>query len=120
MLALASVPPQHRLPSEAVVAGLCIMKVVAPDAYEAARRGTLTFAQAEGVMHFSEWRNPYRTDERSQEGKWAEANWRFVLKEDTQDEEISSLVRAAEKHPFRGPPTLPSPCEIIDGFSFPG
>jgi hypothetical protein len=119
---LVSTPPAHlRLPH--FVAGLSVMKVVAPELYAKARTGKLTFTEANSdLFRVGQWDDeldPQRVGRiREEFENW----WRIALGEVTNQELADQYLRSLSQRYSPSPPSdlIPHFCDIIDGFSFPG
>jgi hypothetical protein len=96
------------------------MKVINPDLYRAARRGSVTFPQVNDFLRFSDWRDQHDPSKRDQVGERVENWWRYALGDLGNDDLITQFERSLSPYGIRHPSRIITYfCEIIDGFSFP-
>ncbi len=107
---------------QTIVALLCVMKVIAPGTYAAARSGRLTFAELDNVFHFSRWRDEHSENTRSRIGEQTEAWWRCALGEiGGATDNAKALVRLLDQYNIDPPRrAITLLCDMLDGFSLPG
>jgi hypothetical protein len=111
---------QNQLRPPPIVAGLCVMKVIAPEEYAAARAEKLTFATANALLRFSEWREQHNPEKRSSLSDHCEKWWRYTLRDLQDERENNRISQALVQYNIDYPPRIVTYlCEIIDGFSFP-
>jgi KAP family P-loop domain len=104
--------PQNSVSLPQIVSILCILRVVRPELYEAARKSELTFEQIDDLLHFSTWSNQHCAQDI---GNW----WLFGLGR-SNDEAISAnfegFLAQYNINPYG---IIPHYCDVIDGFAFP-
>jgi KAP family P-loop domain len=99
---------------------LCVIKVINPDLYEAARTGNLSFTQLDGLLQVGRWRDQHDPEKRDQVGEHVENWWRFALGELGNEELVSQYKRGLSPYGNSDPSgIIPYFCDIIDGLSFP-
>jgi hypothetical protein len=103
-----------------VISVLCILKVIDPSLYDAARNGNLSFEHLDAVLHFSSWRDQNDPSKRDRIGEHVENLWRFVLGALTSDDEIRKFSQDHRFFSFHGPSRVVGYyCEMIDCFALP-
>ena len=75
----------------AITAGLVFMKVLDPERFEEARRGRLTFSQADEFLGFRRW--PAGSRASHEKARWA---WKWITKEAPSDEEERAYWKALD------------------------
>jgi hypothetical protein len=102
-----------------VISVLCVLKVIAPPLYDAARSGKLSFNELDAVFRFSSWRDQNDPSRRDRTGEYVEDLWRFLLGVASED----LVKKFSQDHRFF---TFHEPhrviayyCELIDCFALP-
>jgi hypothetical protein len=118
-IAKVSIPP-NSLHRPEILSILCVIKVINPDLYEAARTGNLNITQLDGLLQFGRWHDQHDPEKRDQVGQHVENWWRFALGELGNEELVSQYKQGLSQYGNPHPSgIIPYFCEIIDGFSFP-
>jgi hypothetical protein len=114
--------PVNSITLSAILAGLCIMKVIEPALYDVARGGKLTFEQVSDFLRFGDWEDQYNLDQPSRAGTWAALCWRYGLNaplDHESSDDLNSLKNYLARYRFHnGPEIISFYCDVIDGFSF--
>lgn len=84
-LTLAYTPHQYFRPPP-IVAGLCILKVLSPAHFIAAKRGTLRYSEIEQILCLNE------RDESERHAEWASRWWRYALDPDADQALIDQMA----------------------------
>jgi hypothetical protein len=104
--------PKNSVSLPQIVSILCILGVVRPELYEAARKSELMFEQIDDLLHFSTWSNQHDAQEI---GNW----WLFALGR-LNDEAISAKLEGfLAQYNINAYRIIPYYCDVIDGFAFP-
>jgi hypothetical protein len=102
-----------------IVAGLSVMKAIAPELYQKARSRQLEYKDAEQFFKFDQWREWHEPTKRSRAGEFSENWWRFVL--GTLDSEKKRrLEDGLAQYNYRDAGSILNwCCDFIDGVSIP-
>src|SRR5215472_15100314 len=103
-----------------VISVLCLLKVIEPEPYDAARRATLHFDALNAAVQFDQWRNPNTQEIDEHVSQRIAGIWRVILGEASADDQ--SRMRQDHRFvSFRAPTeVMVYCCELIDCFAFPG
>jgi hypothetical protein len=104
--------PKNSVTLHQIVSILCILRVVRPELYEAARKSELMFEQIDDLLHFSSWSNQHSAQDI---GNW----WLFGLgglNDEAIGAKLGGFLAQSNINPYR---ILPCYCDVIDGFAFP-
>jgi hypothetical protein len=111
--------PSNSFDLPQILAILCVIKVIRPDLYEAARTDNLSLAKLDELMHLSRWRDRYDPEKGDQVGEQIENWWRYALGELSDQELAARYERDLAQYNVHPSRIITYFCEIIDGFSFP-
>ena len=99
---------------------LCIIKVLDPDLYRAARNKRLTLDQLNNFLRTTDWKDEGRPQEPSQIGTHVWDWWAYVLGGQLNEGTKETLRQSLAQYNFGDPAELiPYYCDLIDGFAFP-
>jgi len=103
-----------------VISVLCLLKVIEPDLYDAARKGMLSFDALNAAVRFGHWRNPNSQEVDDHVSQRIAGIWRVILGEPNVDDQ----QRVQQDHRFAtfraSGDVMTYYCELIDCFAFPG
>jgi KAP family P-loop domain len=102
-----------------IISVLCILKVIRPDLYEAARKSKITFQQVNEVMDFNKWRHPHDPEKRHPAGIITEQWWRLALGESSDEDMKRREEGLWNQYNMRPNRVIPYFCDLLDGFAFP-
>jgi len=112
--------PKNSLHLPQVVAVLCILKVLEPDLYAAARNGKLRFNELNRFIRFQDWRDENEPEKQHRLAEDATIFWSYSLGEleDPKKAEIErgQLAIYGIRDPLQ---IVPHFSQMIDGFLFP-
>jgi hypothetical protein len=112
--------PSNGLDVPYILSVLCVLKVISPDLYEAARAGSLSVADLDGHFHFSRWRDQQHPEKLDKVAEDIEGWWRYVVGELSNEELASRYERGISVHGFSHPSQIVLfYCDLVDGLSFP-
>jgi hypothetical protein len=103
-----------------IIAVLCVLKVICPDVYDAARKTTLTPESLQRVMAFDKWRNRMDPSERSALSQRVEDWWMFSLGEMVDDAANRAKAEGLMQHGIVAPQLISYFCDRLDEFAFVG
>jgi hypothetical protein len=111
--------PQTSVFFPEVISILCVLKVVEPGLYAAARRGVLSFNDLNAAVQFGRWRDPNSQEVGGHVSQRIAGIWRIILGTPNAEDQ-GRLQRDERFFSFRAPGEVMSYyCELIDCFAFP-
>jgi hypothetical protein len=102
-----------------IISVLCILKVIYPSLYTAARTNKLTYAELNDLLRFNDWRDPNDPQKRFETGISTENWWRFAFGELEDDAIKEKFEKGLWRYNVEALRIISYFCEMIDGFVFP-
>jgi hypothetical protein len=100
----------------AIAPVLCIMKVVNPELYSAARGGNLSFEQVDAFLSLKKWQDENEPLKRHRISEFLEGWWKYALNSDVKPDYHQYLMQYNFREPIR---LVTYSCDLIDAFHFP-
>jgi KAP-like P-loop domain-containing protein len=101
-----------------VIAVLCVLKVIEPRVYDAARAGTLKYEQLGMVLNFESWREQHNPNTRDRLSERLENLWRYLLGGPLPNDVAQKVAQDERFFTFEYPGRVVTYyCELIDCFA---